>query len=63
MRDKLDKGGGLFERTPDMIFCLKRVKKGKGPHTMQVPEIRYRSRELSAESSPEKKHKKSTETE
>ena len=54
---------GFFERTPDMIFCLKRVRKGKGPHTMQVPEIRYRSRDLFADSSPEKKHNKPTETE
>lgn len=33
---------GYFERTGDMIFCLKRVKKGKGPHTKQVPVIRFK---------------------
>lgn len=33
---------GYFHRTDDMVFCLKRVKKGKGPKTKQVPVIRYK---------------------
>ncbi len=35
---------GYFQRTGDMIFCLKRVKKGKGPHTKQVPVIRMKEK-------------------
>lgn len=34
------KGTGYFERTPDMVFCLKRVHKGK--KVKQVPCIRYK---------------------
>ena len=34
------KGTGYFERTPDMVFCLKRVKKGK--KVKQVPCIEYK---------------------
>lgn len=34
------KGTGYFERTPDMVFCLKRVKKGKT--FKQVPCIEYK---------------------
>ena len=33
---------GYFERTGDMMFCLRRVKEGKGPHTKQVPVIRFK---------------------
>ena len=33
------KGTGYFERTPDMVFCLKRVHKGK--KVKLVPCIRY----------------------
>lgn len=33
------KGTGYFERTPDMVFCLKRVRKGK--KVKQVPWIRF----------------------
>jgi len=36
---------GYFHRTGDMVFCLKRVKKGKGPKTKQVPVIRYKDTE------------------
>ena len=32
---------GFFERTPDMIFCLKRVKKGKGPHAMPITATKH----------------------
>ncbi len=39
------KHDGFFERTSDMIFCLKRVKKGKGPHTKQVAVIRYKEKD------------------
>jgi len=28
-----------------MVFCLQRMKKGKGPHTKQVPVIRYKNSE------------------
>lgn len=35
------KSEGYFQRSPDMIFCLKRVKVGK--KTKQVPVIRYRN--------------------
>ena len=30
-----------FQRTPDMIFCLKRVKVGK--KTKQIPVIKYKN--------------------
>ncbi len=36
---------GYFQRTGDMVFCLKREKKGNGPHTKQVPVIRYQQKE------------------
>jgi hypothetical protein len=38
------KENGYFQRTPDMVFCLRRVvtKKGKNSvRTKQVPTIRY----------------------
>lgn len=35
------KGTGYFERTPDMVFCLKRIKIGN--KTKQVPVIRYQN--------------------
>ena len=35
------KGTGYFERTPGMVFCLKRIKIGN--KTKQVPVIRYQN--------------------
>ena len=35
------KGTGYFERTPDMVFCLKRIKIGN--KTKQLPVIRYQN--------------------
>lgn len=35
---------GYFARTPDMIFCLKRMKIGK--KVKQVPVIRYKDDEI-----------------
>lgn len=35
------KDDGYFQRTPDMIFCLKRVKVGK--KTKHIPVIRYKN--------------------
>ena len=35
------KSEGYFQRTPAMIFCLKRVKVGK--KTKQIPVIRYKN--------------------
>ena len=35
------KSEGYFQRTPDMIFCLKRVKVGK--KTKQIPVIKYKN--------------------
>ena len=35
------KGTGYFERTPDMVFCLKRIKIEN--KTKQVPVIRYQN--------------------
>jgi len=35
------KSEGYFQRTPDMIFCLNRVKVGK--KTKQIPVIKYRN--------------------
>ena len=36
------KGTGYFEREPDMVFCLQRVRKGK--KVKQIPWIRYEER-------------------
>lgn len=38
------KGTDYFTRTPDMIFCLKRIKIGK--KIKQVPMIRYKNEEI-----------------
>lgn len=35
------KGTGFFYRTPDMIFCLKRIK--IGAKTKQVPFVKYKN--------------------
>ena len=35
------KGKGYFERTPDMVFCLKRINIGN--KTKQIPFIRYQN--------------------
>lgn len=36
------RGFGYFERTPDMVFALRRVPKGSRGTTKQVPTIRYK---------------------
>lgn len=37
--------GHAFQRTSDMVFCLRRVKVGKKQKTKQIPYIRYNSAE------------------
>lgn len=37
------KGVGYFERTPDMVFALQRVKVGKNQKIRNRPVIRYKS--------------------
>ena len=37
------KGTGYFERTPDMVFALKRITVGKNNKVKQVPIIRYKN--------------------
>ncbi|MDD3882624.1 MAG: hypothetical protein PHI27_10255 [Eubacteriales bacterium] len=35
------KGAGFFERSTDMVFCLKRVHVGNKGKTKQIPTIRF----------------------